>query len=296
MSASANAARVKETAQSLGAGAPAPGDAAGQPGQVISRDGTIIAYERVGRGPAVILVDGALCYRRLGPCAALAKALAPHFTVYTYDRRGRGESGNTLPYAVEREVEDLQAIAQAAGGEVSLWGTSSGGALVLEAAKRLTGVRRLAIYEAPFIVDDSRPSTEGDWAHIREAVAAGRRDDAVRAFLRCVGVPRFFIGIMRLLPAWRKLRSTAPTLVQDGALVSGFQHGQPLPAGYWASVRVPVLVTDGGKSPAWMRSGNRALADALPNARYETIPDQTHMAKAKALAPGLVEFFQGEGR
>src|SRR2546422_6106803 len=138
--------------------------------KVRSKDGTPIAFERTGQGSPLILVDGALCYRAMGPNGPLAKLLAPHFTVFTYDRRGRGDSGDTAPYAVEREVEDLEALVNEAGGAAFVWGVSSGAVLALEAANRLTGIKKLALYEAPVIVDDSRPVTKGDWARISEAV------------------------------------------------------------------------------------------------------------------------------
>jgi pimeloyl-ACP methyl ester carboxylesterase len=261
--------------------------------RVLSKDGTPIAFERQGKGSPVILVDGALCYRTMGPSGPLAKLLARHFTVFTYDRRGRGNSGDTGPYAMEREVEDIEALVNEAGGTAFAWGISSGAALALEAANRLTGIKKLALYEAPFIVDDSRPTTENDWTGIREAVAAGRRSDAVKLFLKAVGVPGFFIALMRLTPVWSKLKAVAHTLPYDGAIVEDNQRGEPLPASRWSSVTVPTLVMDGGKSPAWMRYANRSLSDVLPNAQYRTLAGQTHVVKAKAHAPMLVEFFKG---
>ena len=156
---------------------------------VRSKDGTVIAFDRIGHGAPVILVDAALCYRGMGQSRQLAALLAPHFTVITYDRRGRGESGDTAPYAVEREVEDIAALLREAGGSAYLWGMSSGAVLALEAASRLKGIEKLALYEAPFIVDDSRSTTEDDWVRIREAVAAQRRGAAVKFFLQAVGVP-----------------------------------------------------------------------------------------------------------
>ena len=155
-----------------------------------SADGTPIGFEGIGSGPALVLVDGALCYRAVGQSGKLAELLAPHFTVFTYDRRGRGQSGNTLPYAVDREVDDIAAIVGAAGGVASLWGMSSGAVLALEAARRLNGgIDKLALCEAPFVVDDSRATTENDWRRINEAVAAGRRGNAVKLFMQSVGVP-----------------------------------------------------------------------------------------------------------
>jgi pimeloyl-ACP methyl ester carboxylesterase len=259
--------------------------------KVRSKDGTAIAFERTGHGPPVILVDGALCSRALGPGGALAKLLAPHFTVFTYDRRGRGESGDTAPYAVGREVDDIEALVAAAGGAAFIWGTSSGAVLALEAANRLTAITKLAVYEAPFIVDDSRPPV--NWGGINEAVASRHRSEAVRLFLKEVGMPALFVAVMRLMPVWSKLIAAAHTLPYDGAIVQGHQLGQPLPTGRWASVTIPTLVMDGGKSPAWMRHGNRSLAEVLPNAQYRTLEGQTHMVKATAHAPVLVEFFEG---
>jgi pimeloyl-ACP methyl ester carboxylesterase len=259
---------------------------------VVSKDGTAIAFDRIGHGSPVILVDGALCHRAMGPGGPLAKLLAPHFTVFTYDRRGRGDSGNTPPYALERELEDLEALVSEAGGSVFLWGVSSGAVLALAAANCLGGIKKLAVYEAPFIVDDSRSTTEDDWVRISEAVAADRRHDAVKLFMKSVGMPAFAIALIRLTPVWSKLKAVAHTLPYDGAIVQDNQRGKPLPANGWASVTVPTLVMDGGKSPAWMRHANRSLASVLPNAQYRTFEGQTHMVKAKAHAPTLVEFFR----
>jgi pimeloyl-ACP methyl ester carboxylesterase len=261
-------------------------------GTVLSKDGTPIAFDRIGNGPPVILVDGALCYRGMGQSGQLAELLAPYFTVFTYDRRGRGRSGDTASYSVEREVEDIAALLGEAGGEAFLWGMSSGAILALEAANRLSGIKKLALYEAPFIVDDSRSTTERDWMRIAEAVSAGRRSEAVKTFLKSVGVPALFIAVMPLMPMWSKLKAVAHTLPYDGAIMGDSQKGKPLPAGRWASVTVPALVTDGGKSPAWMHQGNRSLASVLPNARYQTLEGQTHMLQPKAHAPILVEFFK----
>jgi pimeloyl-ACP methyl ester carboxylesterase len=259
--------------------------------KALSKDGTAIAFDRLGHGSPVILVDGALCYRGMGQSGKLAELLAHHFTVFTYDRRGRGDSGDTAPYAVEREVEDIAALVSEAGGAAFVWGTSSGAVLALEAANRLPGIKKLALYEAPFIVDDTRSTTEGDWIRICGAIAADRRSDAVKLFLRSVGVPGLFMALMRLMPVWSKLEAVAHTLPYDGAIVRDNQRGKPLSASCWTSVTVPTLVMDGGKSPAWMRHANRSLAMILPNAKYRTLPGETHMLKPKAHAPILVEFF-----
>src|SRR3984893_4775926 len=183
-----------------------------------SKDGTRIAFDKAGQGPAVIFIDGALCYRAPRPSAPVASLLKEHFTVFTYDRRGRGDSGNTLPYAVEREVEDIAALLSEAGGAAFVWGTSSGAVLALEAANRLSGIKKLALYEAPFIVDDTRPTTENGWDRISGAVAVDSRSDAVKLFLQVVGVPGLVRVLMPLMvPMWSKLKGVAHTLPYDGA-------------------------------------------------------------------------------
>jgi pimeloyl-ACP methyl ester carboxylesterase len=259
-----------------------------------SRDGTAIAFEKSGEGSPVILVDGALCYRASGPARPLAALLAEHFTVYTYDRRGRGESGDTPPYAVEREVQDIEALVEEAGGSACLYGISSGAVLALEAADRVPGITKLALYEAPFIVDDSRPPIGADYVlELKEHLASDRRGDAVRLFMRQVGVPAPIVALMRFMPAWKKLKAVAHTLAYDAAVMGDTQSGRSLPV-EWAAVTTPALAIVGGKSPAWMHSGMRALADVLPNAQHRVLEGQTHMVKAKALAPLLAEFFSAQ--
>ncbi|MEC3975128.1 alpha/beta fold hydrolase [Amycolatopsis sp. H20-H5] len=262
---------------------------------VTSRDGTKIAYSRAGEGPALVLVDGALNTRTFGPNPDLAKLLADHFTVYTYDRRGRGDSGDTAPYAIEREVEDVEAVIEAAGGSAYLYGISSGAALALEAATRLSSVKKLALYEAPFVVDATRPPTPSDCgARIGELVAAGKRSAAVKLFMaKGVNLPGAVVALMPLMPAWKQLKAVAHTLPYDLALVQHAQAGKPLPADRWSALAVPTLVVGGTKSPQWMRNGVEALAGTLPGARHRALPGQTHIVKAAALAPVLREFFGG---
>ncbi len=258
-----------------------------------SKDGTLIAYEKAGQGKPLILVDGALCSRKFGPSQALVLVLARHFTVFTYDRRGRGESGDTLPYAVDHEVEDLGALLKKAGGSVFVFGVSSGAVLGLLAAAKRLPIKKLALYEAPFIVDNSRPGMEGTWLKIDQAVQAGDRSKAVAKFLKAVGVPAFGVFLMKLFPLWAKLKAVAHTLPYDGAIVKDYQNGKPLSAGRWKTVKIPTLVLDGGKSPQWMRNAMRSLAEVLPKARYQTLEGQAHDAAkaASALEPVLTKFF-----
>jgi pimeloyl-ACP methyl ester carboxylesterase len=261
---------------------------------VESRDGTAIAFDKAGRGPALILVDGALCYRGAGPSKSVAGELSADFTVYSYDRRGRGESGDAAGYAVEREVEDLAALIEEAGGSARLCGFSSGAVLALEAANRGLGVEKLALYEPPFIVDDSRAPLPSDYAaRLDRLLAAGRRGDALRLFMGQVGMPRVLVALMRFMPAWSKLKSVAPTLRYDAAVMGDTQSGRALPAELWSAVSAPTLVIVGGKSPGWMQNGTRALAELLPNAERRSLEGQTHMVKAKPLAPLLTEFLAG---
>lgn len=258
---------------------------------ITSADGTRIAYDRTGDGPPLIIVDGAMCYRGQGPSGPLARELAGAFTVYTYDRRGRGESGESGEIALGREIEDIEALAKEAGGTPHLFGASSGAMLALEAANHGLGVGKLAMYEPPLIVDDTHRPLPDDWeTRLDTMIAQGRTGDAVKEFMRFVDVPGFGLAIMRLLPVWSKLKRVAPSLRYDFAFMAELQRGRPLPRTRWATATQPALVADGGKSPQWMHNGCRALSEVLPNATYRTVPGQTHLVKAAALAPVLREF------
>jgi pimeloyl-ACP methyl ester carboxylesterase len=259
-----------------------------------SRDGTHIAYDELGEGPPVVLVGGAFNTRTFGPNGGLAPLLAEHFTVINYDRRGRGDSTDTAPYAVEREIEDLGALIKRAGGSAYVFGISSGAALALEAANSGLAIEKLALYEAPFIVDDTRAPVPDDYLQrLKGMVAADRRGDAIRLFMRQgVGLPAVFVAMMRIMPAWSKLKDVAPTVIYDATIVDDYRNGKPLPSDRWTSVTMPTLVAAGGKSPDWMRNAMRELADVL-DAEHRTLDGQTHVVKPEALAPVLVEFFQG---
>ena len=259
---------------------------------VVSRDGTNIVYDRVGEGRPLVLVDGALCHRKFGPSGPLAARLSKDFAVITYDRRGRGESGDTQPYSVGREVEDLEALVQANGGSAYVYGISSGGALALEAANVLTGIEKLAVYEAPFVVDDTHPAYPDTLVEDMEALlAAGKNGAAVKSFMRLVGTPGFFVALMQVTPVWGKLKAVAPTLPHDFRALGDAGSGKPLRPERWHGIKTPVLVMDGGKSPAWIRNSMRQLSETLVDAQYQTLPGQTHMLKPDAVAPELVRFF-----
>lgn len=257
--------------------------------KVISKDGTEIAYEKSGNGPAVILVDGALCYRSFGPMRELAKLLSPHFTVYTYDRRGRGESNNSKPYAVEREVEDIEALIEEAGGSAFVYGISSGGCLALEAAARLGDkVKKLAIYEAPY---NPEPSTRKQWKEYRqqlaEALAENRRGDAVVLFMNLVSTPAEMIDGMRHAPVWSMFEAVAPTLAYDAAVMG---DDRSVPVKRAAEVVSPALVMNGTVIPFMLDTASM-LAKAIPDAQHRTLEGQPHDVDLKILAPVLIGFF-----
>ena len=260
---------------------------------VISKDGTEIAYTRVGSGPALVLVDGALSYRGSSTNGPLADELSKDYTVYTYDRRGRGESGDTQPYDIEREYEDLAAIAELAGGRPYVYGISSGAALSLGAVQNGLPVARLALYELPFVVDDTRPPLPADLRRrTQQLIADGKRGSAVALFMRRgANLPAPVVTMMRVMPFWRRLKAVAHTLPYDyAALGEDTGRGKPLPADRWSDVAVPVLVMAGGKSPVSMRNAMQALAGVVPGAAYQTVEGQTHVVKAEALAPVLRQF------
>lgn len=264
-----------------------------------SADGTEIAYDvTTGRGeagPPLVIVEGALCQRSMGAARALTDALKDRFSVYAYDRRGRGESGpGATAYEPQREVEDLVAVLAAAGGRPYVFGASSGAALALEAARQDVAMERLAVYEAPFILDDTHaPNDPGLTERMQVLVAADRRGDAVKLFMRVVGAPAPMIAVMPLLPVWKKLKAVAHTLPHDFEIVLAFQQGRPLPEGYYAEVKPETLVIAGGKSPAYLRNAQAGITAQLPHGRLATLPGQTHMIRAKATAPVLLDHFVG---
>ena len=261
--------------------------------KVVSKDGTEIAYEKTGHGFPLILVGGALSDR--SAAVPLAALLAPHLTVFAYDRRGRGESGDTAPYAVQREVEDIQTLIAEAGGSAFVFGHSSGSVLALEAAARGLAVPKLAMYEPPFMIDKSRSPLPKDYReHLGELLTSGRRGDAVEYFMTiAVGVPPEAVAQMRRSPTWTKLETVAHTLVHDQAIMDNCTTGTSLPADRWTTATMPLLVFDGSASPAWLRNAVQALVDILPSARRLTLEGQTHRIDPATLAPVLVEFFGG---
>lgn len=262
--------------------------------KVVSRDGTQIAFDRAGTGTPVILIGGAFQQRADPLLEPLAVQLSARFTVVNYDRRGRGDSGDTAPYAIAREVEDLAALITEVGGTASLFGMSSGGVLALEAAASGLSVTKLALYEPPFIVDTSRPPVPDDYlARLKEAISAGHHGDAVALFLtEVVGMPAEAVAGMRPAPFWPSMEAVAPTLVYDGTLMQEVSSGQQLPA-RWSSIGQPTLVIDGGDSPAYQHAAVSALARLLPMGSRQTLADQTHQVDPAQLAPAVETFLLG---
>lgn len=263
---------------------------------VTSKDGTIIAYEQTGSGAVVILVAAALADR--GGTKRLAKHLSEHFTVINYDRRGRGESGDTQPYDSKREVEDIEALIDASGGAAFVFGSSSGSVLALDAASKLgSKVSKLFMYEPPFIIDGSRPPVSDDLSkQITELVSAGRRNDAVKLFFtKGMGIPPFAVTLMRLLmPGWSKMAGMAQTLPYDLTILEGTQGGKPLPANRWTSNTAPTLVMVGSRSEAFFHSGAKAFTGLLPNAKYRSLNGGNHgsvLLSSKAIATEVEQFF-----
>ncbi len=264
--------------------------------KVISKDGTAIAFDQLGYGPALILVAAATATRLAE--ATLSAHLAPHFTVFAYDRRGRGASTDTLPYAVEREVEDIETLINEAGGSAFVFGHSSGAVLALEAARLLGGskVEKLALYEPPFILDDSRPPVPQNYVeHLNELIAAGSLSEAVAYFLTdAMLVPADIVAQMRNTPMWPQIEAVAHTIPYDGIIMGDTMSGNPATIRKWASVSVPTLVMVGEASHPFFHNGTQMLADLLPNAQYRTLPGQGHGPADEVLTPALIEFFNSK--
>ncbi|WP_223690861.1 alpha/beta fold hydrolase [Leifsonia poae] len=263
------------------------------PGTAVSADGTIIAYEKSGSGPAVVLVDGALCYREFGPARSLAATIADRFTVYAYDRRGRGSSGDTAPYDVAREIDDLRAVIEAASAqthatEIAVYGISSGAGLALEAAAAGVPMRALITYEAPYIAAGWKDQDVDHLAALRALLARGKRGAAVGYFMvRMVGAPAIAPLFMRAMPTvWKQLKGAAHTLPNDVRVMSGFRA----PTDRLAGIAVPTLVLVGGKAAPAMREAQDEVAAAIPGARFGVLEGQTHQVADTVIGPRIVEF------
>lgn len=253
-----------------------------------STDGTTIAFERSGDGPAVVLVCGATSVR--GAVADLAAALAPRFTAVSYDRRGRGDSGDTAPYAVEREIEDLAAVIAAVGGSAYVHGQSSGGALALRAAATGVAIPRVSVVEPPYRVEGAPPAPDRYLETLLEMNAAGRRGDAVAYFItKAVGMPESEVENIKQTPMWAGLEAIAPTLAYD-AMVMG--DNQP-PAALLSKVTQPMLAVSSEASPPWLIAGAAAAAAGVPNGTHRTLPGTFHDVPPETLVPVLTEFYLG---
>ena len=266
-------------------------EVAGMNRTTTSGDGTTISYTKLGSGPPLILVDGAFCYRENGPTSQLAPLLAEHFTVFAYDRRGRGASGDAPVYAIEREVEDLRALVREAGGSAFAVGISSGGALALQAAARGVSLNGLVLYEPPFIEEDGHPASfDLQKRRLEQFVAAGDRAGAVRFFMTDIyGAPKPFVAAMPLImrSAWKKNQSVAHTLPYDLTLMEDWSILRDRSR----SVTAPILVIGGENSPAPLKDAVATVASALPNARRIYLTGQDHNFSAPAVAPVIIEFF-----
>jgi pimeloyl-ACP methyl ester carboxylesterase len=256
-------------------------------GIAVSKDGTRIAYDITGKGPTLVLVAGALGYMDLPFMRAFVSDFAKDFRVVNYDRRGRGASGDTAPYTIQKEVDDLHAVIRATGDSPIVLGTSSGAALTLEAAALGVPMARLVAFEPPYMIGEHRQPNHARYeSDVRALIARGDRDGAVRLFMRIVGMPRFMIAIMRLLPIWKKLLPVAHTLPYDASIMNNFE----LPAARLRAISVPTLVVGGGKSPASLKDAVRAVGERIPGARVVEVPKQSHAIKGAALSPVVREF------
>lgn len=260
---------------------------------VTSKDGTKIAYEKAGTGPAVILVTGALGTR--SSFEELANLLTPTFTVYFYDRRGRGDSTDTLPYSVEKEIEDIEALIDVAGGSAYLYGISSGACLTLEAASKLERkVSKLAVYEAPYDEsEDGRKKWKEYTTKLKELLSKDDRSNAVELFMKLVGVHDEMVAGMKKSPMWSDMEQVAQTLAYDAACIG---DERIVPVERATKITALTLVMDGNASlqiMPFMHESAQKIAEAIPNAQRETLEGQTHNVDMKVLAAALTGFFKG---
>jgi pimeloyl-ACP methyl ester carboxylesterase len=253
---------------------------------VRSADGTTLALQRSGAGPALILVDAAGHYREFSSFGGLMDLLVADFTVFTYDRRGRGGSSDTQPYSVEREVADLAALIDEAGGSAYVYGVSSGASLALHAAASGLPIRKLALFEPPIGTDEDREAGHKFTAELAELIAAGRHGDAVEYFHTGIGVPAEIVAGLRQAPFWPALESVAHTLVYDCVLSDATSLELA------ASVTVPTLVIDSEGTTGELTGWAAAILEALPHGSHRSLAGEWHGVPDDELALVLVDFFR----
>jgi pimeloyl-ACP methyl ester carboxylesterase len=260
----------------------------------VSKDGTLIAFDKIGEGQALVLVDGAFCFRAHGPAPTLVPLLSGNFTVYSYDRRGRGESTDTLPYAIDREIEDLISIVEKTGQAPFILGISSGAALVLQALSKGMKVKKAGLFEPPYVAvtptDIAPPDDAGK--ELSNFVGLGKRGEAVKYFMtKVMGMPPMVVFLFKLFgkSVWRKNENVANTLPYDIALMGDYT----IPENITASIDVPTLVIGGEKSPQKLRNAVEALAKSIPDSQIILLKGQSHNVSMKVLAPVLIDFFNG---
>ena len=262
-----------------------------------SADGTIIGFDGWGAGQPLIFVDGATGHRATSQLPAqVAELLGTEFRVYAYDRRGRGESGDTAPYAPQREIEDLAAVIEAAGAPAFVCGFSSGAVLAVDAAAAGLPIDKLVLFEPPFVVGESRPPLPDDYVErLDAAIADGRPGDAAEVFLTAaIGLPAEAASGMRMSPFWPTLEAVAHTIAYDGRIMGTTMSGAPLPADRWAALSAPTLIMYGNSTEPWLITAARALADLLPAASLQAVEGAQHTVSADVLAPALRQFARGE--
>jgi pimeloyl-ACP methyl ester carboxylesterase len=258
--------------------------------KITSKDGTVIAYNNTGKGPALILVDGAMCNSKFGPMPKLVPLLSKYFTVICFDRRGRSDSTDNLPYTPEHEIEDIEALVNEVNSKVCLFGMSSGAILSIMTAAKNSQVEKIALYEPPFETDEiSTPrDSAAQYSEIKSLLMADNPNGAVKYFLKeIVHMPSFFISVFRLLPMWKNMVANVSSLPYDLEISKSFTV-QKLSS---LSVSTPSLIIYGGKSPEILQRASKAVSESIPGSKTRVLKGQTHNVSMKVLAPVLIDFF-----
>ncbi len=256
---------------------------------LISKDGTKIAYKKTGSGKPIILVDGAFCSKDFGPMVKLAPVLAKHFTVFIYDRRARGESTDTSPYSVDREIEDIAGLIRLAGGSAFLFGISSGAILALKAVASGLAVPKLVLFEPPFVGNSNNKRSNNAFELLSNMIAQGNKSAAITFYFRKVmGVPAIIPFFLRFTPNWKKMKANANSLPYDAAMCGDFK----IPVNETKAVTIPTLVVDSIKSPKMLRNAVELVANALPNGVRKSLPGSNHNVSPEILSPELEMFLK----